>query len=107
METISNIILIVAVLIAILYCRQLSARLHRFSRLENEMGDAIAVLSQEVEQMTSALSKAQRIAAQTNKTQCFDDSCASTVKDEGLTQSEVQRPRVMRRERRVPMRAEA
>ena len=107
METISNIILIVAVAIAILYCRQLSARLHKFSRLENEMGDAIAVLSQEVEQMTGALSKAQTIAAQTNKVQTFDNPSAAIVKHERQAQPEVQRPRVIRREKRAQMRAEA
>lgn len=61
MELISNAIIISAVIMATMYCRRLSLRLQKFSRLESEMGSAIALLSREVEQMTIALKKAQSL----------------------------------------------
>lgn len=52
-----------AAIIASLYCFILSRRLKRFNQLEHGMGGAIAVLSAQVDDMTSALKQAQKTAA--------------------------------------------
>ncbi|PLL14931.1 hypothetical protein C0V75_04100 [Tabrizicola sp. TH137] len=63
MELLSDILLAIAALGAGAYCHVLSNRLKRFNALENGMGGAIAVLSQQVDEMTRALDQAQ-LAAQ-------------------------------------------
>ncbi len=52
-----------AAISASFYCFILSRRLKRFNQLEHGMGGAIAVLSAQVDDMTSALKQAQRTAA--------------------------------------------
>lgn len=55
MELIADILLIAGALGAGLYCVVLSRRLNRFTNLEKGVGGAIAVLSAQVDDMTSAL----------------------------------------------------
>lgn len=62
MELIADILLVAGALGAGLYCVILSRRLKRFSDVENGVGGAIAVLSAQVEQMTTALGQAQQSA---------------------------------------------
>ena len=62
MELIADILLVAGALGAGLYCVVLSRRLKRFSDVENGVGGAIAVLSAQVEQMTTALGQAQQSA---------------------------------------------
>lgn len=59
MELIADILLIAGALGACCYCVVLSRRLKRFSDVENGVGGAIAALSMQVDQMTSALGDAQ------------------------------------------------
>lgn len=63
MEILADILLAAGALGAGLYCHVLSGRLKRFNTLESGMGGAIAVLSQQVDEMTQALAQA-RTAAQ-------------------------------------------
>lgn len=63
MEILADILLASGALGAGLYCHVLSGRLKRFNTLESGMGGAIAVLSQQVDEMTQALGQA-RTAAQ-------------------------------------------
>lgn len=62
MELISDILLIAGALGAGFYCIVLSRRLSRFTNLEKGMGGAIAVLSAQVDDMTTMLSRAQGTA---------------------------------------------
>lgn len=62
MDLIADILLVAGALGAGLYCVVLSRRLKRFSDVENGVGGAIAVLSAQVEQMTTALGQAQQSA---------------------------------------------
>lgn len=62
MELIADILLIAGALGACCYCVVLSRRLKRFSDVENGVGGAIATLSLQVDQMTSALGRAQTSA---------------------------------------------
>ncbi len=64
MTLISDMLLLAASLGAALYCYVLAGRLRRFTTLETGMGGAIAVLSAQVDEMTRALEKAQRVAGQ-------------------------------------------
>jgi chromosome segregation ATPase len=61
-DLIADILLVAGALGAGLYCVVLSRRLKRFSDVENGVGGAIAVLSAQVEQMTTALDEAQKSA---------------------------------------------
>ncbi|MGI9395738.1 MAG: hypothetical protein ACR2OY_13905 [Boseongicola sp.] len=58
MELIADILLIAGALGAGLYCVVLSRRLSKFTDLEKGVGGAIAVLSQQVDDMTTALETA-------------------------------------------------
>lgn len=62
MQILSDILLAFAALGAGFYCHVLSNRLKRFNTLESGMGGAIAVLSQQVDEMTRALDQAQTAA---------------------------------------------
>lgn len=62
MEILADILLASGALGAGLYCHVLSGRLKRFNALESGMGGAIAVLSQQVDEMTQALETARRTA---------------------------------------------
>lgn len=62
MQILSDILLALAALGAGFYCHILSNRLKRFNALESGMGGAIAVLSQQVDEMTRALDQAQTAA---------------------------------------------
>ncbi len=59
MQIIADILLGAGALGAAFYCMVLSYRLKKFTRLENGMGGAIAVLSSQVDQMTKVLEAAQ------------------------------------------------
>jgi hypothetical protein len=59
-ELIADIFLIAGALGAGLYCIVLSRRLSRFTDLERGVGGAIAVLSKQVDDMTTALEKARK-----------------------------------------------
>ena len=62
MELIADMMLIAAALGTGLYCVTLSRRLTRFNSLENGVGGAIAVLSQQVDGMTKTLENARQTA---------------------------------------------
>ncbi len=62
MELIADILLVAGSFGAAVYCYVLSARLKRFTTLESGMGGAIAVLSAQVDDMTTALEKARGAA---------------------------------------------
>jgi hypothetical protein len=62
MQLIADILLGAGALGAAFYCLVLSRRLKKFTRLENGMGGAIAVLSSQVDQMTKVLEAAQNAA---------------------------------------------
>lgn len=62
MQLIADILLTAGAFSAAIYCWVLSVRLKRFTTLENGMGSAIAVLSAQVDDMTTALTRAQGAA---------------------------------------------
>lgn len=62
MDMIADILLGAGALGAAVYCLVLARRLKRFTRLEDGMGGAIAVLSAQVDDMTRALQRAQTTA---------------------------------------------
>jgi len=62
MTLISDILLSAGAFGAAIYCFVLSARLKKFTTLENGMGSAIAVLSAQVDDMTKALDRARSAA---------------------------------------------
>ena len=62
MDLIADMLLAAGAFGAAVYCYVLSRRLKRFSKLENGMGSAIAVLSAQVDDMTKALAGAQGAA---------------------------------------------
>ncbi len=63
MELIADIFLISGAIAATVYCVVLSRRLRRFTDLENGVGGAIALLSSQVDDMTTTLKTAQTSAA--------------------------------------------
>jgi outer membrane murein-binding lipoprotein Lpp len=63
MSFIADVLLGAGALGAGYFCYVLSARLSAFTRLENGMGGAIAVLSVQVDDMTRAIDAAQQTAA--------------------------------------------
>lgn len=63
MNLIADILLAAGSFGAAIYCYVLSARLKKFTALENGMGSAIAVLSVQVDDMTKALEKARNSAS--------------------------------------------
>ncbi len=62
MDLISDILLMAGSFGAAIYCLVLSNRLKRFTTLETGMGGAIAVLSAQVDEMTTALERARGAA---------------------------------------------
>ena len=62
MTLIADILLAAGAFGAAIYCSILSARLNTFSTLESGMGGAIAVLSEQVDDMTQALESARGAA---------------------------------------------
>ncbi len=62
MDMISDALLGAGALGAALYCYVLASRLKKFTALEGGMGSAIAVLSQQVDEMTKALEGARTAA---------------------------------------------
>ena len=62
MTLISDILMSAGAFGAAIYCLVLSARLKKFTTLENGMGSAIAVLSAQVDDMTKALDRARAAA---------------------------------------------
>lgn len=62
MALIADILLVAGALGAAFYCFILSRRLSRFNDLESGMGNAIAVLSAQVDDMTRALEQARNTA---------------------------------------------
>lgn len=62
MTLISDILMSAGAFGAAIYCIVLSARLKKFTTLENGMGSAIAVLSAQVDDMTKALDRARGAA---------------------------------------------
>ena len=67
MDLILNLIIGLAALVAAAYCLLLSRRLRALSRLDSDVGAAIAILSRQVDALTSALQ-----AAQTTSTRAED-----------------------------------
>ena len=63
MTLVADILMVAGTFGVALYCYVLSVRLKRFSTLESGMGGAIAVLSAQVDDMTTALTRAQATAA--------------------------------------------
>ena len=61
MTLVSDILLSAGAFGAAIYCFVLSARLKKFTTLENGMGSAIAVLSAQVDDMTKALERARSV----------------------------------------------
>ncbi|WP_289040497.1 hypothetical protein [uncultured Aliiroseovarius sp.] len=64
MEILADIMLGFGAIGAAIYCLVLSKRLRRFNNLQNGMGGAVAVLSAQVDDMTTTLNSAQDAAAQ-------------------------------------------
>jgi methyl-accepting chemotaxis protein len=62
LDLIADILLISGALGACIYCFVLSRRLRRFGDVEKGVGGAIATLSEQVDQMTAALGRAQSSA---------------------------------------------
>lgn len=62
MDLISDILLMAGSFGAAIYCVVLSTRLKKFTALETGMGGAIAVLSAQVDEMTTALDRARGAA---------------------------------------------
>lgn len=59
MEIIIDIIIAIAAFVAAAYCLVLSRRLRALARLDGDLGRAIAILSQQVDGLSSALARAQ------------------------------------------------
>lgn len=112
MDILADILLAAGALGAGLYCHILSGRLKRFNALENGMGGAIAVLSQQVDEMTRALEQA-RGAALGSSEKLSDlvaraeaagarlDLLLSSMHDLPETEDNVRRVRFVRRRREV------
>ncbi|PRY23206.1 hypothetical protein CLV78_105261 [Aliiruegeria haliotis] len=62
MELVSDVLMISGALVAALYCLILSRRLTQFTDLEKGMGGAVAVLSVQVDDLKSALERAEASA---------------------------------------------
>ena len=63
MDFIADIFLGAGALAAALYCMVLSRKLSKLSGLDQDLGSAIAVMSQQVDEMSKALNSAQETAA--------------------------------------------
>ncbi|UWQ13748.1 hypothetical protein K3556_12535 [Aliiroseovarius sp. M344] len=64
MDIIADIMLGIGAIGAAIYCMVLSRRLRRFNNLQNGMGGAVAVLSAQVDDMTTSLNSARDAAGQ-------------------------------------------
>lgn len=62
MDFIADILLAAGALAAAFYCYVLSRKLNKLSSLDQELGGAIAVLSQQVDEMTATLGSAKDMA---------------------------------------------
>lgn len=62
MLLISDLLLLVAALVAIVYCHVLALRLRRLSRLDSGLGGAIVALSRQADDLARALREAQASA---------------------------------------------
>jgi hypothetical protein len=76
MEILTDIVIGSGALLAAAYCLLLSRRLRAFTQLDGEVGRAIALLSKQVDQLTSALSAAETGAAAREKTLSVQISAA-------------------------------
>lgn len=79
MAFLSDILLGAGALAAAFYCVVLSRKLNRLTGLDQELGTAIAVLSKQVDEMTTALE-----AAQTSATRSRDELGALTERAESV-----------------------
>ena len=79
MAFLSDILLGAGALAAAFYCVVLSRKLNRLTGLDQELGTAIAVLSKQVDEMTTALE-----AAQASATQSRDELGALTERAESV-----------------------
>lgn len=77
MTLIADVLLIAGALGAAFYCIVLSRRLSKFTSLEKGMGNAVAVLSVQVDDLTKAMEQAQAVA-----TKSADDLTALTERAE-------------------------
>lgn len=68
MQFIADILLIFGAFLAAAYCFVLARRLSRFNDLESGMGGAVAILSAQVDDLTRALSAAQKSAGDSRET---------------------------------------
>ncbi|MEM9581659.1 MAG: hypothetical protein AAGA08_00935 [Pseudomonadota bacterium] len=80
LEFMSDILLAVGALAAAFYCVVLSRKLNRLTGLDQELGGAIALLSQQVDEMTTVLHSAQNSA-----TGARDELADLTQKAEEIT----------------------
>ncbi|MCK8465407.1 hypothetical protein MUY35_16225 [Aliiroseovarius sp. S1339] len=64
MDIFADIMLGIGAIGAAIYCMVLSRRLRRFNNLQNGMGGAVAVLSAQVDDMTTSLNNARDAAGQ-------------------------------------------
>lgn len=80
LEFTSDILLAIGALAAAFYCVVLSRKLNRLTGLDQELGGAIALLSQQVDEMTSVLH-----AAQNSATGARDELAELTQKAEEVT----------------------
>jgi len=78
-DIISDVLLAAGALAAAFYCVVLSRKLNRLTGLDQELGTAIAVLSKQVDEMTTALE-----AAQSTATQSRDELGALTDRAESV-----------------------
>ncbi|MDA8746703.1 hypothetical protein N9M66_00660 [Litoreibacter sp.] len=79
LEILSDILLGAGALAAAFYCVVLSRKLNRLTGLDQELGGAIALLSQQVDEMTAVLQ-----SAQTSATGARDELDELTVRAEGI-----------------------
>ncbi len=66
MEFIINMMVALGALAAAAYCMLLSRRLRALTRLDGDIGKAIAILSQQVDALSRALQAAEKTSAQSN-----------------------------------------
>lgn len=113
MELVADVLLAGGAFGAALYCYILAERMKRFAALESGMGGAIAVLSQQVDEMTRALERArseaggseQRLAGLTDRAEAAArrlDLLIASLHDlpeeaEAEPEPVVDRPRLVRR----------
>ncbi len=67
MEIVIDVVIGLAAFVAAAYCLVLSRRLRALTRLDGDLGRAIAILSQQVDGLTTALTKAQSSSEESGK----------------------------------------